>query len=118
MIYLLGNVLLAKIYDAYKSMLKDDLAIFHEHQQVCIKKAFDKLASKDGSEHHISKETWHQFFIEYCDPAIGGVRVEDAKDTKYNSFRANTILGVFHGINIDEDKSISFEHFRTIMEVF
>jgi hypothetical protein len=116
MIYVLANVLLAKVYDAYKVMLKEDLQIFQDHQNTSIKNAFACLA---GGHNHISAEEWNKFFVEYCDPAIGGVQVEDPKDSKYNTWRANVILSVFHGIDLERDKKgINLEQFRTIMEVF
>jgi hypothetical protein len=115
MIYVLGNVLLAKVYDAYKVMLKDDLQNFQEHQRTSIKNAFHHLAK---GRSHITADTWGDFFVEFCDPAIGGVQVEDSNDTKYNQWRANLILSMFHGIDLDKVKGLSLEQFTTIMEVF
>jgi len=115
MVYLLANILLAKVYDAYKELLQADLRTFVEHQHICIQHAFDLLA--DGRS-YMMVETWREFFVEYCDPAIGGVQVEDPDDTQYNTWRANLILSVFHGIDLEQVQGISSDQFRSIMEIF
>jgi len=115
MIYLLGNILLAKVYSAYKTMLTADLQQFQDNQHYSIKKAFEALAH---GHTHITTATWNEFFIEYCDPSIGGIQVEDVKDTKYNAWRASIILTVFHGVDLDRTPGLNFEQFLTIMEVF
>jgi len=111
--YLLTNVLLAKVYESYKEVLKEDIQSHNHNQGVCIERAFTLLAK---GRRHITKDTWSEFFVEYCDPAIGGIQVEDPKDGKYNTWRAHIVIQVFHGVNIDA--GISLEQFSQIMEVF
>jgi len=119
MLYVLGNVLLAKVYDAYKEKLTANLTDFQEKQQLAILHAFDLLCEDDREGgRHITVEKWREFFIEYCDPDIGGVQVADPQDIEYNLFRANFILSVFHDVNMEEPKGIDQDQFQTILSVF
>jgi len=112
-LYLLGNILLAKVYDAYKVVLKEDIDVYNHNVMYGINKAFELLAN---GHNYINAETWAKFFVEYCDPAIGGVQVEDPYDTHYNSWRAQVVLQVFHGVNTEA--GISLRQFEEIMLVF
>jgi len=118
-LYLLGSVLLARVFDSYKNMLKDDLKTFHENQDKCVNEAFKLLAADStGDQNTISADEFCKFFVEYCDPSIGGIQVADLSDTEYNWHRANQILRVFCGIDLDTCIGIDLHDFKGIMSVF
>lgn len=112
-LYLLCNVITARVYDSFKNLLKANVEEHISNQVYSIDKAFITLAQ---GEQVISAETWNEFFLEYCDPMVGGVKVGDDLDTEYNSWRATVILQVFHGIDVKN--GISMKQFEEIMKVF
>jgi len=96
-------------------MLKTDIDNYLLKQNICIRRAFEILADGDST---ITPQEWAEFFVEYCDPAIGGVSVADASDHEYNIFRANLIMHIFHGIDMDSTDGINYQDFKTIITVF
>lgn len=115
-LFLLSNVLLAKVYDSYKDVLKIKFRTTHENQRGAIQKAFSALADRDTGT--ISQEKWESFFHAYCDPVIGGIHVGNPKDKAYNLFRANIILKVFNGIDVQSFGELNLDQFKAILAVF
>jgi len=119
-VFLLGNVLLGKVYDTYKDVLCEDMKQHMEHQRVSVTRAFTLLADK--STGCISASTWREFFVAYFDPDLGSIQVGDASDMEYNVNRANAIMKKLHDIDVDGGmeyaNGINFEHFRKITNVF
>jgi len=115
-VFLLGNVLLAKVYDTYKDVMKEDYKQKYENQRVSVTRAFSFLS--DSSTGIISPHTWREFFVAYCDPKLGGVQVSNPDDVDYNLERANNILATYHDVNVEQSNGINFDQFKSIMRVF
>jgi len=110
-LYLLNNVLLATVYDAYKDQLKTSLHRFFSRRQNSIDHAFALMADNDGV---IGLEKWRVFFGYYCN-GVGDVRTDDPEDRFYNTQRANF---VFQHLDTDCDGGLLLEEFRLLVHVF
>lgn len=111
--YLIANVLLASVYDAYKDTVTKYYKNFNRNRREGLSRAFFHL-SHEGV---ISRETWEQFFLLFCDPRIGGVIVEDSSQMEYNLWRAHTILDFYHDVKTTNE-GLTQSDFTSIMGVF
>jgi hypothetical protein len=109
-VYFLGNMLLARVYNTYKGVLKQEYVLYRENQNVAISRAFVILS--DGV---IDERTFRDFFAAYCDPLLGHVTVGDPADVEHNMQQASKILQMEHDIGMDEGCSVSCEQFKRIM---
>lgn len=116
-VFLLNNVLLAKVYDSYKSVVKLRFKNVHENQRIALSKAFALLCGRETGT--ISHATWIQFLDEYCDPLLGGIQVDSGEEDKsYIHFRINIILKVFNQIDVERMGSLNFDQFKGILVIF
>jgi hypothetical protein len=114
-LYLLNNILLASVYDAYKDKLKDSLTRFFQNRRTSIGKAFDLLANDtaDG-EKVIREERWISFFLEYCDGHYGGVSLHFSyQDGMTNRERAKR---AFRELDTDHNEGLSLQEFKGIVD--
>lgn len=117
-LYLLLNLLLARVYSAYKEIAIAEVDEFHKNEQLCITRAFKMLSDTGDEVGRISLEAWHAFFVEYCNPTLGGIQVGNPEDTEYNTWRGDLIVRVFHGVDLEAGVGIDLQHFKTILKVF
>jgi len=114
-IYLLSNVLLASVYDAYKEQLKDVLEKYNKHQQAAMRSAFHLIAGKDKT---IGPDTWCTFFTRLCDSfeqegeLHGGM--EHSDDAKFNRVRANSL---FQFMDKDNSRTMDFDEFKMVLDI-
>jgi len=113
-VFLLGNVLLARVYEVYKAILIQDFKEKDDSRMYSVRRAFSYL--KDDNQ-CINPQTWRNFFGSCCDPDIGSIQVGDPEDVEYNIKKANIVLQT-HKIVIEGQDGIGFEQFKKIMSVF
>jgi len=75
-LFLLENMLLAVVYDAYKSSLQTSLSNFHQKRLNSIKHAYFHLKDDAGL---VRIQTWLVFFKSYCDPGDQIATLEEAR---------------------------------------
>jgi len=105
-IYLLSNILLAAVYDAYKEQLKKLVTTFFESQNKAMGRAFDLLANKESSV--VSFSTWSSFFAVW----MSGSANEDCRDHVYNLKRAKLI---FDALDKDHNNGLDYEEFKVVL---
>jgi len=110
-LYLLSNVLLASVYDAYKVELKSLVKKHFSHQAEAMERAFVLLANEQGV---IAPDCWGRFFSYLCDPTLSGGTLEYSDDAAYNKRRANQ---VFQVMDKDHNKGIDINEFKLVLEV-
>jgi len=115
-LFLLSNVLLAKVYDAYKDSLKDKYTTLSDNQIQSVLRAHGQLA--DPATNRISVETWNRFFLEYCDPNLGGITVGNPDDPEYNLFRGGVILKLFYGIDVEKMGGLDIFAWKKVTSIF
>jgi len=115
-LFLLSNVLLAKVYDAYKDSLKEKYTTLRDNQIQSMMRGFGKLA--DPATNKISVETWNKFFLEYCDPYMGGITVGNINDPEYNLFRGGVILKLFYGIDVEKMGGLDINEWKKVLGIF
>lgn len=115
-LFLLSNVLLAKVYDAFKDSLKDKYSAQRENQETAMLRAYQQLA--DPETNKITVETWWKFFLEYCDPHMGGITVGDLTDTDYILFRGGIILKMFYGIDVEKMGGLNIAQWKKVLGIF
>merc|ERR1719162_1958502 len=79
-------------------------------------RAFMQLA--DPATNKVSVETWDRFFIEYCDPHMGGIIVGNLGDPAYNKFRIGVILKMFYGIDIEKLGGLDIHVWKKVLGIF
>jgi len=114
-LYLLGSILLARVYEIYKERMKNMYLLLQRNRHTALLQAYSLLSDDTG---RISTETWNQFFVEYCDPHIGGLRVEDTSDSQHNMEKTKLVLKAFHGIDANPQGGLDFDCFTEIMAIF
>mmetsp|Transcript_70972 Transcript_70972/g.123091 ORF Transcript_70972/g.123091 Transcript_70972/m.123091 type:complete len:808 (+) Transcript_70972:84-2507(+) len=121
--YLLSNVLLAKVYDEYARIMKNQYKAENIDRLAALQRTWALLSNESEI---IEPHTWEQFFIQYCDSSIGGITVED-DDMKYNMWRAHVVLDLFYkekflGTLHDGEgrlaRGLTESEFKTIMKIF
>merc|ERR1719310_807553 len=110
--YILSSVLLARVYDSYKDVVKSDFSEFHEHQRVAITRAFSLLANIS-----IEEKTYKEFVHGLCDPYLGCIEVADIDDKEHNLEAIETILRHDHKVEFDASAGINLEQFKQILHV-
>lgn len=116
-IYLLNNILLAAVYDAYKIQLKEELKTFEDNREFAIDHAFYLLAVEKKGGKGITPEQWALLFTLMCDSSLRGAdmeEVEDSANTKYNKMRAND---VFMKLDKDKSKLLRKGEFKAVLDV-
>lgn len=109
-LYLLKNILMAAVYDAYKAHLKISLRSFYERRETAIDHAFALLVADSGV---ITMERWAAFFSAVCGHRkVGSSRSH--KDESFNRWRSEFI---FQALQLDCSHGISADEFRFVMEV-
>jgi hypothetical protein len=115
-LFLLSNVLLAKVYDAYKDALKDKYNTIRDNQIQSMLRAFMSIA--DLQTNKITVETWNTFFLELCDPHMGIIKVGNPEDRAYNLFRVGIILKVFYGVDVEKSGGLDVNQFKKVLGIF
>mmetsp|Transcript_9899 Transcript_9899/g.27921 ORF Transcript_9899/g.27921 Transcript_9899/m.27921 type:complete len:751 (+) Transcript_9899:47-2299(+) len=110
-LYLLSNVLLASVYDAYKDELKSMVKKHFSHQSQAMGSAFALLANERGV---IAPDCWSRFFSYLCDPTLSGGELEYSDDVVYNKRRANQ---VFQVLDKDHNQGVDIDEFKLVLDV-
>ncbi|CAK9094161.1 Two pore calcium channel protein 1 (Calcium channel protein 1) (AtCCH1) (Fatty acid oxygenation up-regulated protein 2) (Voltage-dependent calcium channel protein TPC1) (AtTPC1) [Durusdinium trenchii] len=140
-LYLLNNILLAAVYDAYKDQLRNQLQTFYRKQSYSIDRAFqlladhsappglntrharagpNELAERDpelvGSEEQdreagISLEKWMDFFTTYC---VAATCIGSKRD---HSFVQQQALQTFQALDSDGSSCITKDEFKLVVHV-
>jgi two pore calcium channel protein len=104
-LYLLSNILLARVYDAYKEELKQMVIKYAENEEAAVNHAFSLLKNNEGV---IDRERWAAFFKRYF------VSHYTSGHEKYNEKRASMI---FELLDEDHTQGISQSEFKSILDV-
>jgi hypothetical protein len=115
MLYLLLNLLLANVYQAYKSLLEDDLYELEGATKFSLGEAYKNL--RNGYDGNISPESFDAFIHNFCDPYIGQINASDPTLPKYNVARCRAILKKTcrHMKDFDEKDSMGYPLFEEVM---
>jgi len=105
-IYLLSNILLAAVYDAYKEQLKDMIFSFDENQTQSVGHAFNLLASESGV---ITYPTWSSFFAIW----MSGSSNDESHDHAYNVKRSKLI---FDALDKDHSNGLDQKEFKMVLD--
>lgn len=111
-LYLLNNVLLAAVYDAYKDQLKEQLCKFLRLKSTAISEAFHVLseASPEGSS-VITMERWVAFYTAY-----GRIFLNFMSDKDFDYIRQQAHR-TFHALDADGNGYIEQREFCMVVEV-
>eukprot|EP00931_Biecheleriopsis_adriatica_P104399 TRINITY_DN7907_c0_g1_i2.p1 TRINITY_DN7907_c0_g1~~TRINITY_DN7907_c0_g1_i2.p1 ORF type:complete len:742 (+),score=108.15 TRINITY_DN7907_c0_g1_i2:83-2308(+) len=111
-VYLLSNVLLARVYDSYKTELTDMVREHYNNRKIAIEHAFRLLANERGV---IDRACFGRLFVCLCDSSLGG---EDAlvhsDDKQYNTKRA---MQMFQAMDKDSSGGLDAEEFKQVLDV-
>ncbi|CAJ1348530.1 unnamed protein product [Effrenium voratum] len=109
-LYLLNNILLASVYDAYKEKLREQLRDFDEQKAVAIERAFCLLAEEEpeGAQ-AIGLQRWMTFFAAYCEHAVGPGSSRDDHFIRQRAFET------FQALDSDGSGYISHEEFQLVV---
>jgi len=134
-LYLLNNILLATVYDAYKGQLRLQLHTFYRKKAHSLDRAFHLLttrtATADGDvaagmaregthrarfrevEASIDLQKWMEFFTAYCHAANGGC-VRSQRDQSFIEQRGRQ---TFQALDSDSSGMISKDEFKLVVHV-
>jgi len=107
-LFVLNNVVLAAVYGAYKTELRNGLSAFHEKRAIAIRHAFDLLADSSGE---VSVSRWGAFFRAHFQSSVG-----DLVDPSLLSYNNDRSLAIFRVMDHDQSNGLSLEQFRMIVE--
>lgn len=111
-VYLLSNLLLAQVYDSYKSQLVDMVRDHYKSRKDAIQHAFALLANGRGV---IQRPRFAQFFVSLCRSSLGGEdSLEQSDDENYNKSRA---MQMFDAMDIDHGGGLDETEFKAILDV-
>lgn len=106
-VYLLSNVLLASIYDAYKEQLKGMIMTYYKNQEEAIQQAFNLLVDERGV---VGSAKFAKFFTTLCDFED----LEDSHNEVYNRERANKI---FKTMDADQSDGLDIDEFKFLLDI-
>jgi len=112
-LYVINNVLLAAVYDAYKDELTQSVKLFYKNRKAAIEHAFNLLAEDIAGERAIGVQRWGIFFACYCDSRYGGVGVASHQE---NNIAKGQLA--FRALDDDGSGGLSLKEFRLIVDVF
>jgi len=111
-VYLLSNVLLARVYDSYKSQLTDMVRKHYKNRKVAIEHAFSLLANERGV---IDRDRFGRLFVRLCDSSLGSEgALEHSDDQDYNTKRA---MQMFQVMDKDGSGGLDAEEFKQVLDV-
>ncbi|CAJ1387317.1 unnamed protein product [Effrenium voratum] len=87
-LYLLNNILLASVYNAYKEQLKAQLKKYFEQKAESIQQAFELLSAANV----VTEERWVDFFTAYCQTYLHFVFKKDYAFNRRQARRTFTAL--------------------------
>lgn len=114
-LYLLNNILLAAVYDAYKEQMRKQLQEFYRNKSTSIDHAFELLCEPSpedadaSSEAAIRFEKWMSFFTAY------GISVLGQGSQRDNLYIRQQGLRTFQLLDSDGSGSISREEFKIVV---
>lgn len=114
-LYLLNNILLAAVYDAWKESLKEELIEFMRHRQFSINHAYHLLA--DPERHGITKERWAIFFTLMCDPSLHDCDIHELTNTAQSQYNRQRADRIFVALDKDKSKLLRKHEFTVILDV-
>lgn len=117
-LYMLGNVLLAEVYDSYKRVMRDYFKNFAQNRREAITRAYHQLVDEDKSSHKITPATWRNFLRLYGKSDSSGIKSEDKDDMEYIVSVTHRMLKEHHRIQIEEDTDLDLQMFKDVMTVF
>jgi two pore calcium channel protein len=110
-LYLLNNILLARVYDAYKEELKEMVITWAENEQTAISHAFALLKNEQGV---IERKKWAAFFTRHQAERRRFLGTWGHKLEDYNSKRAEA---VFYALDSDHTQGIDESEFKSVLDV-
>jgi len=111
-LYLLNNILLAAIYDAYKEQMKTTICDLYKNRNIAVDHAFALLSeSGEDGEHFVTLEKWMAFFTAYCDAALLGASPEVQEFSKLQGLRA------FQAMDADGSQELDKDEFHLVVSV-
>lgn len=126
-LYLLNNILLAAVYDAYKAQLRVQLQTFYRKKAHSIERAFRLLATSSGEQlatRHarfqdregellgIDFQKWMAFFSAYSAATTG-----DLRSLRDQQFVQQQAVRTFEALDTDGSGMITKEEFKLVVHV-
>jgi len=109
--FIMSNVLLAAVYDSFKTELGAGVVAYYTHRRAAIAHAFDLLANDSG---RVPMRTWLVFLKTYCSNQRKVSSHREAANDKINARRS---LHVFQALGLDDTSGLSREDFSLVMEL-
>lgn len=110
-LYLLNNILLAAVYDAYKAQLRSQLQAFYQNKAHSIDRAFLLLCDPENPTEGIDLRRWVDFFTAYC------VSVTGIGSRRDHVFIQQQAMHTFQVLDTDGSGYVSKDEFKIVVEV-
>jgi len=108
-LFLLSNILLAAVYNAYKTQLKASMKAKYTNRALALKRAFALLANDRGE---ISREQWMRFFRLYT---RGITATGEETEETYDCIGQRSIA-VLRLLEVSSTRGMRFDEFRRGMD--
>ncbi|CAE8655861.1 unnamed protein product [Polarella glacialis] len=112
--YLLNNILLAAVYDAYKDQMKATMQKVYQNRRTSVDKAFALLSEDLGEgeeEPYVTLEKWGNFFSAHCDSMLRGASAE------VKAYNAEQGLQAFRALDADGSNALDSDEFHLVVGV-